>query len=695
MRVGVLSRRRFLASAAAMGASVAWAGRAHEARPRAVRERRDLFPEGVASGDPDSVSVLLWTRRPCARGTDARLTVEVSEDDAFRRVVARQQVRILRASDWTCRVLVGNLEPRRAYWYRFIDADGQSSRVGRTQTAPADDDEAPVRFAFASCQDANAGTLHAYRRMIAEDERAPEADRLGFVLHLGDFIYDGVWYPADNPHGIRGRRLRDVVRYAHGERIETATGVMHVPTTIEDYRAIYRAYLQDPDLQDARARWPFICVWDNHEFSAAGWQSIQIVKGERRPAQTRRVAANQAWFEYQPARIVKSSGPSLERFDPPRVRDARIERFDATGFGEEPNNRTAVGSLTVYRALRWGRHVDLIITDQWSYRSEDPANRPEAAAFRSADFPRMFPQEAWEALDAGRAYAGGTPPAVITVGNAEVPNFRRDEPPQTLLGERQKSWFVKRITDSDATWKIWACSLGTLEYRFDPQNLPAGLTRAWPGNGYAIVPNRDHSSALFERAEIYARVRDARVTGFAAVCGDRHSFWAGLAAEGLPPRAFEPVGVSFVTGSISTAGQFEVDEQTLPKSHPLRGLYVAERPGGAAEPTANVSLLHGVKAALEYANTRDIERARAAANPDLAPHLSFVDTGGHGYATVRVTGDGLECEFVCIPRPLERDPSPSGPPVLYRVVHRAPLWRAGEKPRLEQRVVEGNPVLCL
>src|SRR6185436_13947055 len=100
-----------------------------------------------------------------------------------------------------------------------------------------------------------------------------------------------------------------------------------------------------------------------------------------------------------------------EQFDPPQVRDTPIEQFDAHGFGDEPNNRAAVGSLTGYRAFRWGRHLDLIITDQRSYRSESPTGRPEAKAFQSGDFPQFFPQEALEVLDAGRAYAGGKPPA--------------------------------------------------------------------------------------------------------------------------------------------------------------------------------------------------------------------------------------------------------------------------------------------
>ncbi len=60
--------------------------------------------------------------------------------------------------------------------------------------------------------------------------------------------------------------------------------------------------------------------------------------------------------------------PSLEKFDPPAVVDAPITTFDEDGLGTEPNNIAAVNSLIGYRAMRFGRNVDLILTDQRSYR---------------------------------------------------------------------------------------------------------------------------------------------------------------------------------------------------------------------------------------------------------------------------------------------------------------------------------------
>jgi alkaline phosphatase D len=210
-----ITRRSFMEMAIALSATAAWG------QPTATRskvpwhERRDFYPEGVASGDPASDSVILWTRRPPRDSSVVdRLHVEVAEDKSFTRVVASAEAPLSEASDWTCRVLAGGLKPARIYWYRFTDATGYGSRVGRTITAPTDDDSRPVRFAFVCCQNANQGAQNAYRRMIFEDERAAEEDRLGFVLHLGDFIYEIVLVPRRpasghiRPSPARHRSLR-------------------------------------------------------------------------------------------------------------------------------------------------------------------------------------------------------------------------------------------------------------------------------------------------------------------------------------------------------------------------------------------------------------------------------------------------------------------------------------------------------
>ena len=688
-----ISRRAFLAAAAtSIGASIAVAkGPAEPSRSRWV-ERRERFLEGVASGDPEADSVILWTRVSIDQPGDVPLIVEVAEDMAFTRVVASAETQARISSDRTCRVLVGGLRPARTYWYRFTMKDGAGSRIGRTRTAPRPDATRPVNFAFVSCQDICEGSQHAYRRMIAEDERAAAGTDLDFVLHLGDFVYEVVTYPEDAPDGRRyDRRLRDVVRYASGE----AVSGFHIPTTLADYRALYRAYLRDQDIQDARARWPFVIMWDNHEFSWMGWQSFQRFDGVSRAAQTRKVMANQAWFEFQPARVRAAANHSLEYFAAPVVKDTPIERFDRNGLGDEPNNRAAIESLRASRTLRWGKLLDLIITDQYSHRSEEPTSQVEANALAVPAFPSLLPEEILRTLDAGATALNGHPPDHLSSGGGPVPNFRKGSPVQTLLGVEQKAWFLDQLRHSRATWKVWGNTLGTLDSRADPQHLPEGLTTRWPGQGYACFGGGgDYATAYSERGEIYDVVRTEGITGFVTVSGDRHSFWAGLSAKALPPLPFDPVGVAFITGSISAAGLAEAFEHRFPKEHPLRALYVADV-NGQQKPAVNLLMHHGVRTCLEYQRTGDAAAARKLSNPDLAPHVRFLDMGGHGYAVLRLTADAAQCEFVCIPRPSEPVADQNGGPIRYRVIHRAALWPAGTHPRLEQRIVEGDPDLAV
>ena len=687
-----LHRRQFLKLAAAMGATSAWGCATVRPSASGWRERRDLFPQGVASGDPDDSSVLLWTRRPYLDGREsATLRVEVAEDPAFTRVLATAAAPVLAQADWTCRVLVGDLQPAREYWYRFVDEDGNGSRIGRTLTAPGPEDPRPARFAFVSCQSLPEGAMNAWRRMIYEDERAAPDDRIGFVLHLGDFIYEVVQYPEQVKNGKRyDRVIRFPVKFPQGRPV--ADNRFMAPVALDDYRALYHAYLLDPDLQDARARFPFVAMWDNHEFSWQGWQSIAGFGEGPVPAQALKVAANQAWFEYQPARVTPP-GRSLARFEAPRVVDTPVTDFGDDGLGREPNNIAAIESLIAYRAMRWGRHIDLILTDQRSFRGPDPSNRDELAPLFATTPFSFFPEALAMHIDGGRDFAGGHPPEKLVFGDQTIANFRAGEPAQTMLGAKQKAWFLERLRGATATWKIWGTSLGTLDWRIDPQHMPAAMGK-WTDE-YAILASGDWGGTYRERAEIFDAVRDAGITGFAVVAGDRHSFWAGYAAKALPPAAFEPVGVSFVVGSISSPGMAEANEHNLKPDNPLRPLFVADVGSGRPQPTVNLLLHHGVRSALEYASSGDLQRAHAVSNPALAPHLSFVDMAGHGYSTVRVDAEAMVTEFVCIPRPLERSPGVDGGPLRYRVRHEVPLWRAGERPRMQQTVLEGDAGLAV
>ena len=169
---------------------------------------------------------------------------------------------------------------------------------------------------------------NGYRRMIFEDERATSADLLGFVLHLGDFIYEVV--DPDEVRRGHDRTIYDVGRIPDGGKSSN----FHYPLTVDGYRVVYKGYLADPDLQDARARWPFVAIWDNHELSRQGRQSIVQAggpatgpdgQGRRRPGMVRMTSRAREGAE-RIARHVRRVGRE----------NVLIEEWDDSGLGIDP-----------------------------------------------------------------------------------------------------------------------------------------------------------------------------------------------------------------------------------------------------------------------------------------------------------------------------------------------------------------------
>src|SRR6185436_5098914 len=202
------------------------------------------------------------------------------------------------------------------------------------------------------------------------------------------------------------RTIYEVCRIPDGGH----TAKFHYPLTVDGYRLVYKGYLADPDLQDARARWPFVAIWDNHEFSWQGRQSIVQAGGAPQPGQTVKVAANQAWFEYIPARVKAPSG-SLDTFGALAVKNVPIDKWDDGGLGIEPNNLTAINSLIAYRSVRDCRHLDLILTHQPSFCGNDATDANGVEKIYNPTFPGMLSDPAMIDIDDGRTFNAGKPPA--------------------------------------------------------------------------------------------------------------------------------------------------------------------------------------------------------------------------------------------------------------------------------------------
>ena len=252
------------------------------------------FTHGVASGDPLSDRVILWTRVIPQKANDT-LTVfwQVATDQGFARVVASGQTTVSADSDYTVKVDATGLQPDQRYFYRF-NARGVSSATGTTKTLP---DGLATKFTMgvASCSNFPQGFFNAYRHMAESD--------LDLVLHLGDYIYE---YPEA---GYANDYAREVLK--------RNVVPQHEVIALEDYRMRYGLYRTDPDLQALHQRHPFICVWDDHELANNTWREGAENHNEGEGDFHQRIAAaRQAYHEWMPIRTINEGvqGPIYRRF---------------------------------------------------------------------------------------------------------------------------------------------------------------------------------------------------------------------------------------------------------------------------------------------------------------------------------------------------------------------------------------------
>src|SRR4051812_49069484 len=119
---GMRTRRQFLQAASAVGATLALGVPRAFAQTVAWSERREFYPQGVASGDPAPHSVILWTRlqpKPGDSRDTHRVFVEVARDRDFKKIETLAFIPVTAETDWTCRFMAAGLKPSTEYWYRF------------------------------------------------------------------------------------------------------------------------------------------------------------------------------------------------------------------------------------------------------------------------------------------------------------------------------------------------------------------------------------------------------------------------------------------------------------------------------------------------------------------------------------------------------------------------------------------------
>jgi len=668
------SRRNFLNQFgfAAVASSLSFVPTVSPASAQVAGGRRGRFTHGVASADPSADGVILWTRaEPLDRSAlPLPLTVQVSLSDDFETVVLEQRVSAALDDDYTVRVRVSGLEAERWYYYRFLTGAGDISRLGRTCTAPSADSASPLRLALASCQNYEQGFYGAWARMVADDDAADDDSKIHAVLHLGDFIYETT---PDLPSGARA--VRRIDPFPDGATLPSGRGFA---VTLADYRHLYKSYLQDEALQAARARWPFICTWDDHEFTNDSWQSYATYSGGEGPAQKRKVVANQAWFEYIPARL-----------DDP-AHDFRAAEVEDTDGGapldgyliNDSNNLLALASLTIYRSLEWGKTASIVVTDTRSYRAPQPMDDALEANL-GAPAP---PLEILRALDAGREASGGNPPANFAGAEGDVRNPRADHPAASLLGVAQKQWFKQTLQESTAVWKLWANSIPAMPLRLDLSSIPfQGLPDVAVGidawNGY---PG--------ELRELMSFVKTEGISGVVSCAGDYHMHGAAILTTDPDSDDPQDAAIEFATCGISSFTMFSGAERfTREPGDPFRPLVVAEAEDGSIIENFNQTLLRGVRSSLATSYTGSDTLAGWLDNDVANPYLRYLDTNANGYVVLTVREDGLTGEIVTVTRADTQSDSAMPAQVQRRAVLTAVPWQPGGTPELTEPVFEGKP----
>lgn len=245
-----------------------------------ARETPVRFDHGIASGDPMSDRVILWTRVSGLSGNDVDVRWRVASDPEMRRVVRRGGLRTGPGRDYTVKVDASGLPPGQTLYFQFHVGD-IASDIGRTRTLPQGS-PAAARFAVVSCANYPYGYFHVYREIARRDD-------LDAVLHLGDYIYE---------YGM-GEYATE-----RAEELGRVPDPQHRLVGLDDYRRRHAQYKSDPDSQVMHAAHPLIAIWDDHEFANDAWRDgAQNHVAEDGSWPARRDTAIQAWLEWMPVRV--------------------------------------------------------------------------------------------------------------------------------------------------------------------------------------------------------------------------------------------------------------------------------------------------------------------------------------------------------------------------------------------------------
>jgi alkaline phosphatase D len=390
----------------------------------------------VQSGEITARSAVVWGR--CNREQPSRLQVQLFDDEEDRGHQGGRfanGIEVTAATDFTGSVLLRGLKPDTDYVYRVWCLPQQGDRknhscskiadrsaIGRFKTAPGPREAQTVRFVWAadlagqgwghnpdlSIVDIWGETITG-GYVIFDVMRKLDPD---FAVFAGDIIY------ADNP-----------IPPTKEIPLEVGGGVwVNDPTkdfvalTLEDYRENWKYNLGDAKLQKFLLDTPIYTQWDDHEVSN-NWYPGEILTADPYngiEADYLAEISRQALFEYNPLR------------------------------GSE-----------LYRKVQYGKHMELFLLDERSYRGANPLNRDPAGI--------------------------------------------------EMLGEAQFEWLKQSLKRSKATWKVISTH--------DPLSLVTGGEGDWDSwaQGDAAVLGRE-----VQLRKLLKFIKDEGITNVVYITADVH-----------------------------------------------------------------------------------------------------------------------------------------------------------------------------
>tara|TARA_X000000368_G_scaffold369266_1_gene317718 strand:- start:101 stop:1717 length:1617 start_codon:yes stop_codon:yes gene_type:complete len=242
-----------------------------------------VFNHGVASGDPLSDRVILWTRVTPQQAGPVRVILEVSINKSFSSIIFSQKLQTSSLSDYTIKydfLAKKYCDSDKGFFYRFR-AGNAISEIGKSKTFS--ENTISAKIGIFSCSNFPAGYFNAY-------QAAAEKDGLDLWLHLGDYLYE---YPMGGYATDKAKKLGRVPE------------PLHEMISLSDYRLRHAQYKQDQGSKALHKHAPLIAVWDDHEFSNDAWKrgaENHSEDGSEGDFYARRSAAIKAYYEWMPIR---------------------------------------------------------------------------------------------------------------------------------------------------------------------------------------------------------------------------------------------------------------------------------------------------------------------------------------------------------------------------------------------------------